>query len=244
MALTNIVNTKQTIDSDKIALQTAVDQLTFKGIPATQANIDAAKAQILSAEGQVASAQASLNNLILTAPLSGTITEVNTNVGELISPTSKFMVLQNISYIHTEANVSEANIASLSLGQTIDYTFDAFGPDKHFIGKILTINSASIVVSGVVNYKVTGSLENVPEVKPGMTVNMTILVAQKNGVLAVLSTAILNKNGKKYVKIITDSKKKTFNEVEVQTGLQADGGLVEIISGLKKGQEIIIYIKQ
>jgi len=46
------------------------------------------------------------------------------------------------------------------------------------------------------------------------------------------------------VRVIDDSKKKTYHEVQVQTGLQADGGLVEIISGLNDGQEIIIYMKQ
>jgi len=99
------------------------------------------------------------------------------------------------------------------------------------------------VISGVVNYEVKGSLENIPNIKPGMTANITILSAEKNDVLAVPSTAVINKNNKKYVKIIDDAQKLTYHEVEVQTGLQADGGLVEIISGLNEGQKIITYIK-
>ena len=153
------------------------------------------------------------------------------------------MILQDIENLHTEADVSEANIASLQVDQIIDYTFDALGPDKHFTGKVLTINPSSTVVSGVVNYKVTGSLDDIPEIKPGMTANMTILVAQKDNVLSIPSTAIINKNSKQYVRVIDDSKKKTYHEVQVQTGLQADGGLVEIISGLNDGEEIVTYIK-
>ncbi len=153
------------------------------------------------------------------------------------------IVLQDVGNLHTEADVSEANVASLQLGQSIDYTFDALGPDKHFQGKVLTINPASTIISGVVNYKVTGNLDNIPNIKPGMTANMTILVAKKDNVLAIPSTAVINKNNKQYVKVIDDSKKKTYHEVQVQTGLPADGGLIEVVSGLEDRQEIITYIK-
>jgi len=72
----------------------------------------------------------------------------------------------------------------------------------------------------VVNYKVTGSFGKDSEVKPGMTDNMTILVAQKKNVLAVLSSAVINRDGKKYVKVIDDLKNKTYHEVPVQPGLR------------------------
>jgi len=146
--------------------------------------------------------------------------------------------------LHVEANVSEANIASLQIGQDIDYTFDALGPDQHFTGKVLTVNPASTVISGIVDYLVKGSLDNVPGIKPGMTANMTILVAKKDSVLAVPSTAVINKNGKNYVRVVDDLKKLTYHEVQVQTGLQADGGLIEIVSGLNEDQKIVTYLKQ
>jgi HlyD family secretion protein len=164
-------------------------------------------------------------------------------LGEQAQASKEVIKIQNVGELHTEAQVSEADIASVTVGQNIDYTFDALGPDKHFTSKVLTVNPASTVVSGVVNYKVTGSLQNIPEVKPGMTANMTILVAKKPAVLVVPSSAIINKSGKKFVRVINDPKLKTFVEVEVTTGLEADGGLVEILSGLVDGQSIITYMK-
>jgi multidrug efflux pump subunit AcrA (membrane-fusion protein) len=98
-------------------------------------------------------------------------------------------------------------------------------------------------VSGVVNYKVTGSLENIPEVRPGMTSNMTILVTERKGVLVVPTSSVINKDSKKFIRIVDDPKTKTYHEIEVQTGLEADGGLVEIVSGLTEGQEVVTYIK-
>lgn len=234
---------QNSIATYKIAYQTAANNLETKKAKPRQEDIDLASAQIISAQGQVAAAEALLGNLTLIAPSSGTITSVDIKVGEQAVSMKEVMILQNVLDLHTEANVSEANIASLKVGQSIEYTFDALSPDKIFTGKILTIDPASTVISGVVNYKVTGSLDNIPEIKPGMTVNMTVLVDKKDNVLAVPSTAIVNKNNKQYVKVIEDQKTKKYYDQEVQTGLQADGGLVEILSGLNEGQTIITYIK-
>ena len=95
----------------------------------------------------------------------------------------------------------------------------------------------------MVNYKVTGSLDKIAEVKPGMTANMTIKVAEKSNALVVPSSAIINKNGKHIVRIVNDPKKKTYDEKEVETGLEADGGLTEVTTGLTEGKEVITYMK-
>lgn len=242
-ALASINTLKSNIASYKLALQKAESQLAVTTAPPTQAEIDLQRAQIQSAEGQVASAQATVNNLLIYAPASGTITKVDIKIGEQATALKEAIVLQDVENLYAEANVSEANVASLKVGQPIDFTFDALGPNQHFTGKVLTINPASNVVSGAVYYLVKGSFDNIPEVKPGMTANMTILVSEKSGVLAVPSTAVINKNNKRYVRIMNDLKKRTYQEAEVQTGMQADGGLVEILSGVTDGQTIITYIK-
>jgi len=231
------------INSAQAALQQAQANLVQQSAKAKPADINIARAQILSASGQVESARATLNNLIIKAPADGTITQVNIKVGELASAMQEVMILQDISSLHTEAYVSEANVASIILGQPVDYTFDALGPDRHFTGKILTIDPASTVISGVVDYLVKADLPQIPEIKPGMTANMTILVASRDNVLAVPSSAVINNNNQHFVRVIDDPKKNTYHQVEVQLGLSADGGLVEIFSGLEAGQNIVTYIK-
>lgn len=243
-AQTSALTTAQSqVESSRSQLNSAEASLAQSKATATPADVNVAKAQILSAEGQVAAAQASFNNTVLKAPSSGTITKVDIKVGEQATPSKEVMVLQDVGHLYAEANVSEANIASLRLGQSVDYTFDALGPDRHFKGKISTINPASTVVSGVVNYKVTADFENVSEIKPGMTANMTILVSQKPGVLAVPNSAVINQSDKQYVRVVDDPIKKTYHQVEVQTGLQADGGLIEITNGLTDGQQIVTFVK-
>jgi RND family efflux transporter MFP subunit len=242
-AYTTITTYRQAVLSAQASFDQAKATLTLKQSPARSEDIDIARAQVLSAQGQLDSARVSLNNTVLRAPAGGTITAVTIKLGEQAQAMKEVMKLQNIGQLHAEALVSEADIASVMVGQLIDNTFDALGPLDHFKSKVLVVNPASTVVSGVVNYKVIGSLENIPNIKPGMTVNMTIQVAEKKEVLVVSSSAIVNRDNLRFVKVILDSKNKTYKEVEVTTGLEADSGLTEIISGLTEGQEIVTYIK-
>jgi HlyD family secretion protein len=239
-----IQNQRAAIASAKNAIASAQAALDLKKSQARPADVAAAQAQIISAEGQVQAAAASLENTVIRAPANGTITKVVKKVGEQATAMQEVIVLQDVSMLHIEADVSEANIADLKPGQVIDMTFGALGPDRHFTSKVQTVNPASSLSSGVVNYKVVASFEGVPEIKPGMTADLTILTAQKSGALTVPLRAIINRNGKKYVRVIDDSKKKTYHEVEVSTGLEADGGLVELTAGLSEGQEIVTFIKQ
>ncbi len=225
------------------AVSAAQASLDLKKAQARPADIQAAEASILSAQGQVQAAQAVLENTIIRAPANGTITSVAIKVGEQAVASKEAIVLQDVESLHIEANVSEANIASVQEGQTVDVTFDALGPDRHFTATVQTVNPASTVVSGVVDYLVKASLPDIADIKPGMTVNMTILVGEKDNVLAIPLRAVLS-NGSKHIRVIDDSKKKTYHEVEIKTGMEADGGLVEVLSGLNEGQEIVTYIKQ
>jgi multidrug efflux pump subunit AcrA (membrane-fusion protein) len=96
----------------------------------------------------------------------------------------------------------------------------------------------------VVNYKVTAQVPKVAEVKPGMTANMTILIDQKTGVLTVPSRAVLVDGDNKKTRVVTNSKKGLYEDRQVKTGLEGDGGLVEILSGLSEGEEVVTLIKQ
>ena len=188
-------------------------------------------------------ASAALENTIIRAPADGTITLVDVRVGELAAALKESIVLQDVGNLHVEANISEANIASVKQDQTIDITFDSLGPDRVFKGQVQTVNPASTLVSGVVNYKITVSLDKLDEIKPGMTANLTILTGEKQQVLAVPQRAVIQ-NGHKTVRVITDTKKKTYKETEVTTGMEADGGLVEVLSGLREGEEVVTFIKK
>jgi HlyD family secretion protein len=206
--------------------------------------MDLAKADIISAEGQVEQANAQYNNTIITAPLDGTVTSIDIKVGELASALKEVIILQDISNIYIEANINEANISNLNIGMPVDITYDAFGSDKIFKGNVTKIDPSSTLVSGVVNYKITANVEQSENLRPGMTANMTIKVKEKNYVITVPSRSVLvDIDGNKTIRVVTNTKTKKFKEVPVVTGLEGDGGVVEITNGLKDGDEFVVLIK-
>ncbi|MCX6753793.1 MAG: efflux RND transporter periplasmic adaptor subunit [Candidatus Nomurabacteria bacterium] len=243
--LTNYNAYQTAVSQAKFAIDQRTAELAIKKSAARGSDIDLANADILSAEGQVQAAQARYNNTIISAPVDGTITSIDIKIGEQAMAQKSAIVLQDVSNIYIETNINEANISSLSLGLPIDITYDSFGTDKIFKGIITKIDPAGTVVSGVVNYKVTASTEQVKDLRPGMTANMTIKVAEKDGVIAIPSRSIImNSNGDRVLRLITNTKNKSYKEVPIITGLEGDGGLVEVIKGLSIGDEFVILIKK
>lgn len=220
-------------------------ELSLKKSEARPAAVALAQAEILSAQGQLQLANSNFENTILRAPADGTITKVDTKIGELTQALKNIIVLQDINNVYLEANVNEANINNIKLGAPIDITFDAFGTDKVFKGSISKIDPSSTIISGVVNYKITASMVQTPELRPGMTANMTILFGEKDGALVIPSRAIIkDKNGTKTVRLVTNTKTKVYEDVEVSTGMEGDGGMTEILSGLKANDEVVVLIKK
>jgi HlyD family secretion protein len=210
----------------------------------TGSDIDIARAEVLSAEGQVEQALARFNDTQIKAPADGTITQIDIKLGELASALEKAIVLQDVSNMYIESNINEANIVGLTVGMPVEINFDAFGSDRIFRGQILSIDPSSTVISGVVNYKIKVNVEQVQDLRPGMTANMTIKVKEKDRVITVPSRSILtNKDGSKSIRLITNSKKKKYKETPITTGLNGDGGLVEVTSGLSLGEEFVVLIK-
>ncbi|MFA6000421.1 MAG: efflux RND transporter periplasmic adaptor subunit, partial [Candidatus Paceibacterota bacterium] len=229
--------------------QALIDQrtaeLTLKKSAARGSDIEAAQADILSAQGQLQGAQANFEHTILRAPINGTITKVNIKLGELSQVSKEAMVLQDIDNLYLEANINEANIANVKIDAPVELTFDAFGTENIFMGKVLKVDPASTIISGVVNYKVTASIESSPTLRPGMTANMTILVGEKNNILMVPTRSIItDKTGKKTIRLVTNTKTKAFKEIEVTTGMEGDGGITEITTGVQEGEEIVVLIKK
>jgi HlyD family secretion protein len=99
------------------------------------------------------------------------------------------------------------------------------------------IAPAAETSNGVVTYAVRVSFpDEAASVKVGMTANLSILTAQKDGVLLAPNSALLPKGAGRVVQV-PDANGAT-REVDVQTGL-TDGTNTEITSGLSEGQQVI-----
>jgi HlyD family secretion protein len=231
--------------SNVATAQALVDQkqaeLNLKRASARSVDIDIAQAEVLSAQGSLQAAQASFEDTVIRAPAGGTITKVDIKYGELSEAGKPVITLQDVENLYIEALINEANIAYLKVGQSVAITFDAFGGDQKFTGTIAQIDPSADANDGVVNYKIKVSLsENNIIIRPGMNANIDVLAGGAKGVLAIPNAAVMKKEGKSFVNVVTDENKKKYAEREVQTGFVGDNNLVEIVSGLKEGEKIAL----
>lgn len=231
------------LSQSKFSIDQRNAELSLKKAQARQSDIDLANADILSAEGQYQAALARYNDTVIVAPVEGTITSIDIKIGELALAQKEAIVLQDVSNIYLETNINEANITSLTVGLPVDITYDSFGQDRIFKGIISKIDPSSTLVSGVVNYKVTATTEQLPELRPGMTANMTIKVREKANVIAIPSRSIVENDGERTVRIVTNPRTKKYKSNPVVTGIEGDGGLVEVLSGVSVGDEFVILVK-
>jgi HlyD family secretion protein len=180
--------------------------------------------------------QAALSKTVIVSPLSGVITKKDAKTGEIVAANANIISILSAAKFEIEANVSENEIAKVSIGDPVSMTLDALGPNEKFVGRIIKIDPAETIVSGVIYYKVTSVFDNEEtKIKSGMTVNLDIQTDKKENVLILPYYVVKGSNGDKYVRVLEDGKEK---EKIVKTGLEGET-MIEIVEGLKEGEKVI-----
>mgnify|MGYP000330219164 CR=1 FL=1 len=218
-----------------------------------RASVSAAKSQILQAEASLKLARTNLRYTNILSPVDGIVISRNVDVGQTVAASFQtptlFSIAQDLTKMQIDANVDEADIGKIKVGQDVEFTVDAY-PDSPFKGKVWQIRSSPQTVQNVVTYDVVIKVDN-PEykLKPGMTANVSVIIETKENVLRVPNAALRFKIDEK-VKKTSDKKgaettgvwileQKKPRRVRVTTGI-SDGQYTEIVSGdIKEGQEVI-----
>ncbi|MBU0646410.1 efflux RND transporter periplasmic adaptor subunit [Patescibacteria group bacterium] len=204
------------------------------------------QADVRRARADLDAAEARLNKAKIISPISGKVTDLKFKVGEQVSMAEPMAVVQSVGdNFRIKSDISESDIAKISLLDPVKVTFDAFGNDLSAAGTVEAIDPAQKLIEGVVYYEVDVRLVESVEIiglKPGMSADLEILTADLPEVLNVPQRAVLERSdGIKYVRVPGGD---LFVEREVKTGLRGDGGKVEIKEGLSEGEEVIITIRE
>ena len=205
--------------------------LTIEKIKIQQ--IKAAEGKLKSAEGESLSAEGNLENSIITAPVSGIITDRILHIGDIASPTSPIVRLIVPEQIYLSMEVEENETEFVKKGQKALAVFDAF-PDKVFECSVRDIVKQVNPFTGTFETKLTRPKEKI-NISVGMTVDATIITGKYKNILVVPTDFITHKNGKTYV-----FKKFGFwtHKVYIKTE-NFDNNRTKIISGLKNGDIIL-----
>ncbi|OGZ32258.1 MAG: hypothetical protein A2V69_02870 [Candidatus Portnoybacteria bacterium RBG_13_40_8] len=175
------------------------------------------------------------------APFDGVVTKTDGKIGEIVSANGKNVVsLISPNNFQVEADISEADIGKINLGNSVKITLDAFS-EEEWDGTVVEVDTGKTVIDGVVYYRIKVLFDKTDSrLKSGMSADVLIQTARKDKVLTVPQRAVINKNGKKFVRILEGNK---IKEIEVGTGLKGNKGEIEITFGLKEKDEIVLYLK-
>lgn len=240
------------VNDAKSALAAAKAELKLKQAPAStevlvaqkaslkqaQANLASQRARVREAQAAVSALESQLADNNLVAPFSGTVTKQEAKVGEIVAPGVTLVSIMSESKFETEANVPEVDISKIQVGNTAKITLDAYGNDVIFSALVVSIDPAETIIEGVSTYKVKLQFSQEDErIKSGMTANVTILAANKENVLVAPQRAIIDRDGKKIIRVM---RKEKIEEVEIKSGLRGTDGNVEILEGISEGDKVAI----
>ncbi len=231
------------------AWEAAKASLTKVKAPARREDVALNEAQVRQAQAALDSAKKQIENSIIKAPIDGQVTKVNYEVGEEAAGKGAVISILGVNNFEVESLISESDIAKVTAGDEVKITLDAFGDDIEFPGKVYFIEPAETEIQDVVYYKVKIEFtadskefkDNENGIKPGMTANVSIRTFEKNNVLIMPMRAVISKNDQgKFVKILEG---KEVKEAPVKIGLFGDEGMVEVLSGVNEGDEVVTFTK-
>ena len=216
-------------------------QLALKGAGPRDFEIELYQARLKAAQANLQAALADLENYRLRAPIAGLVTNINYEIGEFVSSAQPLFSLIGESNLEINVDVPESDISKIKVGDQAEITLDAFGDDNMFQGHIAFVDPAETIINDVVYYQVKVTFDQKEEqVKSGMTANVTVLTDSRTDVLYVPARAVIVKDNQRLVRILENGQQ---TEKPVVTGLRGDDGLIEILDGLKEGENVITYIK-
>lgn len=174
------------------------------------------------------------------APFDGIIARNDLEIGEIVNAFSTEIIMFGGEEKELNLNTPEIYINKIAVGDSVAVTLDAFN-DIVLTGTVSFIDFIDTEVDGVPVYKTDIVIDTLDDrIRSGMNAKASIISEQRENVLAVPAHYIQeNENGEQYVLVSNNDNQNTFNEVVVATGLRGNEGLVEVLTGLKKGDIIL-----
>ena len=157
------------------------------------ASLHQAQAAVQVREGALARAKVDLNRCTIVSPIDGIVISRSVDVGQTVAASLQapviFTIANDLAKMQIDSNVAEADVGAVELGQSVEFTVDAF-PTRVFHGKVVQVRNAPITVQNVVSYDTVISVSNDDlKLKPGMTANASIIVASRKDVLKLPGAA-------------------------------------------------------
>ena len=212
----------------------------------SEEGVKVAEANVLALKAALEGAKAGLDYTLIRAPFDAVVLTKNADVGDIVTPfaavaTAKAAVvtIADMRSLQVEVDVSETNIVGIRVGQACDIQLDAL-PAIRFRGEVYTIVPTVDRTKATVLVKVR-FLDKDPCMLPDMSAKVSFLsrnlkTEERKPRLAVNGSALVGKTDQTHVFVLQGNH---VQETSVQTGVKL-GDMIEIISGLKSGDRVVI----
>lgn len=221
--------------------------------------IESAQAQVDNAQVGLAQARTTLSQTVLRAPASGTVAQISGTVGEpstgsgsstdstssttdtgtssgsATTTASGFLTLTDTDALQVTADVAEADIAEVKIGQDASITLAATG--KEVSGTVTAVDAIETVTNNVVEYGVTVTLSESKGIKLGQSTQVVVTTGAKQGVVRVSASALTTIGDRTTATV--QSEDGASRTVDVVIGLEGDG-YTEVLSGLSAGDTVVL----
>jgi RND family efflux transporter MFP subunit len=190
------------------------------------------------AEANLGAAQAQLEETIIVAPFSGTVTAVTASPGEMAG-TSALVTLADLSQPLVELYLDETDLDLIAVGYEIEVIFDAL-PDEIFTGQVVRVDPALVQMEGAPTIVALATLEQ-PEdssrwpLPGGLNASVEVFAGRAENALLVPVEALRELAPGQYAVMVMVDGEPQMRQVEV--GLM-DYIYAEIVSGLEQGDQV------
>jgi len=157
-------------------------------------NLATATGTVVQKLSDLKKAQTNLGYANIYSPIDGVVLSKDVDEGQTVaasySTPTLFTIAQDLKRMQVEADVDEADIGNVKVGQRVVFTVDAF-PDEEFAGQVTQVRLNSTVTSNVVTYTVIIKADNPDEkLKPGLTATVSIYTMELKDVLTLEAKAL------------------------------------------------------
>jgi HlyD family secretion protein len=177
------------------------DDELFKNKLISESEHDTAIANLHQAQAMVKIKQAALDNAnvnlarcTIYSPVDGIVISRSVDVGQTVaaslSAPTLFVIANDLTKMVIDANVAEADVGGVEVNQNVNFTVDAF-PNRTFTGVVEQVRNAPTNYQNVVAYDTVITVDNRDmKLKPGMTANVSIIIAEKKDALKIPNAAL------------------------------------------------------
>jgi RND family efflux transporter MFP subunit len=192
---------------------------------------------LAAAQARLQAAQITVDFHLLTAPFAGTITQIDIKPGDQVTPASTAFRLDSLDRLFVDVLVSEVDINSIQVGQPVDLSFDAI-LNKQYKGVVNQVSPVGDAIQGVVQFNVTVEITDAdPNVKPGMTAAVNVIVDQITDALLVPNRAVRLLNGQRVVYILVNDQ---LNKIDITLGATSDTNSQVVAGDLQVGDKVVL----